>query len=90
MCSKLSQWEERLANEQFPRAETLLMLSDWRADRSALIKKLEALQAYHKEEILSYVPRTRGYTIHEAQINLLGALIIALTAEDLSLLTKTV
>jgi len=86
MPNKLTFWEERIANDPTPRSEMTLMLSDWRSEQGELLKKLERIQAFHKEDIQNYVPRTRSYTIHESIINFTGTLILAISCENLGLI----
>lgn len=83
--SKLSCWEERIANDPLPNAALTMLLSDWRAERQAWIEKFKSLHEFHEAQ-LQVETTARRFHYHQVRWDFTNEIIKALVSENIYLL----
>ncbi len=82
----ISAWEEKIAQDEHSPASLVLMLSDWRADRTAMINRFQTILQFHDERCKELDPRSKKYYYHAIMQGYTSAILLALCGENIHLL----
>lgn len=79
-------WESRIAQDEHTPAAMVMLLSDWRAEKTAMIERFKSIQTYHADEIKAVDPRSPKRRYHAIMENYTRAILLALCGENIQLL----